>query len=157
MIKLQTKKVLCVAVAVGHVKMTDYELVYNIHLVVNFWSHCSRKIGRISGFYTLTTPRASPSTYTRKWKWSCSVVSDSLRPRGLCSPPGSSVHGILQARRLEWVAISFSRGSSQLRDRIHIFCILCIGRWIFYPCATWEDLNYNNTFRNSSIKQDDGW
>ena len=29
-----------------------------------------------------------------------------------CSPPGSSVHGILQARILEWVAISFSRGSS---------------------------------------------
>ena len=35
-----------------------------------------------------------------------------------CSPPGSSVHGILQARILEWVAISFSRGSSQPRDRI---------------------------------------
>ena len=34
-----------------------------------------------------------------------------------CSPPGSSVHGILQARTLEWVAISFSRGSSQPRDR----------------------------------------
>ena len=33
-----------------------------------------------------------------------------------CSPPGSSIHGILQARILEWVAISFSRGSSQLRD-----------------------------------------
>jgi len=33
-----------------------------------------------------------------------------------CSPPGSSVHGILQARILEWVAIPFSRGSSQLRD-----------------------------------------
>ena len=32
-----------------------------------------------------------------------------------CSPPGSSVHGILQARVLEWVAISFSRGSSQPR------------------------------------------
>ena len=32
-----------------------------------------------------------------------------------CSPPGSSVHGILQARILEWVAISFSRGSSQPR------------------------------------------
>ena len=40
----------------------------------------------------------------------CSVVSDSLRPHGL-SPPGSSVHGILQARILEWVAISYSRGS----------------------------------------------
>ena len=34
-----------------------------------------------------------------------------------CSPPGSSVHGILQARILEWVAISFSRGSSPSRDR----------------------------------------
>ena len=34
-----------------------------------------------------------------------------------CSPPGSSVHGIPQARILEWVAISFSRGSSWLRDR----------------------------------------
>ena len=33
-----------------------------------------------------------------------------------CSPPGSSVHGILQARILEWVAIPFSRGSSWLRD-----------------------------------------
>ena len=33
-----------------------------------------------------------------------------------CRPPGSSVHGILQARILEWVAISFSRGSSWLRD-----------------------------------------
>ena len=41
-----------------------------------------------------------------------SVVSNSLQPHGLYSPPGSSVHGILQARILEWVAISSSRGSS---------------------------------------------
>ena len=34
-----------------------------------------------------------------------------------CSPPGSSVHGILQAKIFEWVAISFSRGSSQFRDQ----------------------------------------
>ena len=39
------------------------------------------------------------------------VLSDSCNPMD-CSPPGSSVHGILQARILEWVAISFSRGSS---------------------------------------------
>ena len=39
------------------------------------------------------------------------------------SPPGSSVHGILQARNLEWVAIPFSRGSSQPRDQIWVFCI----------------------------------
>ena len=34
-----------------------------------------------------------------------------LQPHGLCSPPGSSVQGILQARILQWVVISFSRGS----------------------------------------------
>ena len=39
------------------------------------------------------------------------------------SPPGSSVHGILQARILEWVAMPFSRGSSQPRDWILVFCI----------------------------------
>ena len=40
-----------------------------------------------------------------------------------CSLPGSSLHGILQARVLEWVAISFSRGSSQPRDRTRVSCI----------------------------------
>ena len=56
----------------------------------------------------------------------CVVVTESCPP--LCdsmeySPPGSSVHGIVQARILEWVAITFSRGSSQPRDQIHISCI----------------------------------
>ena len=37
-----------------------------------------------------------------------------------CSPPGPSVHGILQARILEWVAISFSRGSSRPKDPTHV-------------------------------------
>ena len=40
-----------------------------------------------------------------------------------CSPPGSTVHGILQAGILEWVAILFSRGSSQPRDRTQVSCI----------------------------------
>ena len=49
---------------------------------------------------------------------SSSVVSNSM---GLCAlPPGSLVHGILQARILQWVAISFSRGSSQPRDQTRI-------------------------------------
>ena len=50
-----------------------------------------------------------------------------------CSPSGFSVHGISQARLLEWVAISFSRGSSQPRDWTHISCI---GRQILYHWAT---------------------
>ena len=40
-----------------------------------------------------------------------------------CSPPGSSAHGISQARILEWVAISFTRGSSWPRDQTNISCI----------------------------------
>ena len=40
-----------------------------------------------------------------------------------CSPPDSSIHGILQARILEWVAISSSRGSSQPRDQTQVSCI----------------------------------
>ena len=44
-----------------------------------------------------------------------------------CSSSGSSVHGILQARILEWVAISFSRGSSQPGDGTHISCL--VGRF----------------------------
>ena len=44
------------------------------------------------------------------------------------SPPGSSVHGSLQARILQWVAISFSRGSSQPKDQSCVSCISCISR-----------------------------
>ena len=50
-----------------------------------------------------------------------SVLSDSLRLHD-CSLPDSSVHGLLQARILEWVAIPFSRGSFQPRDRIWVSC-----------------------------------
>ena len=45
-----------------------------------------------------------------------------------CSPPGSSVHGILQERILEWVAMPSSRASSQARDQTHVFYISCIVR-----------------------------
>ena len=73
-----------------------------------------------------------------------------------CSPPGSSLSmakmdifvdvqrwtsaWILHARILEWVAISFSRGSSQPRDQTSVSSIYCIGRWVLYPLVTWEVL-----------------
>ena len=65
----------------------------------------------------------------RDFLFFCVVVVQSLSHVPLfcdpmdCSPPGSFVHGISQARILEWAAISFSRGSSGLRDRIHVSCI----------------------------------
>ena len=49
-----------------------------------------------------------------------------------CSPPGSSVHGMLQARILDWVAISSSRGSSEPKNRTCISCVSCISRWVLY-------------------------
>ena len=52
-----------------------------------------------------------------------------------CSSPGSSVHGFLQARKVEWVAISFSRSSSRTRDWT---CVSCVGRQILYHWATRE-------------------
>ena len=59
---------------------------------------------------------------------SCPSLSD---PMG-CSPLGSSIHGILQARIPEQVAISSSRGSSRPRDQTHISCFSGIGRKILY-------------------------
>ena len=67
---------------------------------------------------------------------SCSVVSDLCNPMD-CSPPGSSVPGILQERILEWVAISFSRGSSQPRVQTQVSRI---GGGCFTIWATREDL-----------------
>ena len=49
-----------------------------------------------------------------------------------CSPPSSSVHGVLQARILERVAIPFSRGSSRSSDWTQVSCMSCVGRQILY-------------------------
>ena len=61
------------------------------------------------------------------WVWSC-FSSVQLCSSMDCSPPGSSVHGILQARTLEWVAMPSSRGSSWPRHRTQVSYISCIGR-----------------------------
>ena len=57
-----------------------------------------------------------------------------------CRLPGSSVHRILQAKIVEWVAISSSRGFSQHRDWTSVSYSSCIGRQIPYHWATWEAL-----------------
>ena len=74
-------------------------------------------------------PAPNPSQHQSLVVQSCPTLRDPMD----CSPPGSSVHGISQARILEWVAISSSRGSSQRRDQTHVSCILCLGRWVLYP------------------------
>ena len=68
-----------------------------------------------------------------------------------CSPTGFSVHGIFQARILEWVAISSSRRLSQPRDRTLISCGSFIDRWILYHHITWE-AHIQETFSESRAR-----
>ena len=65
--------------------------------------------------------------------WPCCHVH--VCSRGL---PGLFVHGTVQARILEWVSYSYSRGSSWLRDWTRLSCVSCIGRWVLYHWAIWE-------------------
>ena len=63
-----------------------------------------------------------------KWLQSCLTLCDPMD----CGPPGSSVHGILQARILEWVAMPSSKGSSQPRDQTCVSYFSSIRRQILY-------------------------
>ena len=73
----------------------------------------------------------------------------------LCNPigysvPGSSVHAILQARILEWVARPFSMGSSQLRDWT---CVSCIAGRFFTHWATWEVSTHMHTHTHTHARK----
>ena len=91
-------------------------------------SDCNREIG--APCFHLTHGMESELGARLLWEY-CSVtlvLSHSMD----CSLLGSSVHGILQARILEWIAITFSRRSSQPRDHTCISYISCIGRRVLY-------------------------
>ena len=89
----------------------------------------------------------------RVYEWYACVSAQSLQSYPTlrdpmdCSPLGSSVHGIIQARILEWVVISYFRGSSRpgirVRDQTHVFCVSCIDRWILYHWEAWEAYTEN--------------
>ena len=83
-----------------------------------------------------------------------------------CSPPGSSVLGVSQARILEWVAISFSRGSSRPRDRTQVSHIagrgfnlwatreaqdICGDNTKSYPCRVWENQGQSNSNNDNQL------
>ena len=88
-----------------------------------------------------------------------SILSNSLCPMD-CSPWGSSIHGILQAKILEWVAISFSRGSTWPRDWTQVSCF---AGGFFTVWATTETLeagygyvneywHYENIYKKTYVK-----
>ena len=90
-----------------------------------FWAYC------------VQLERQLTHAHIVPWVPSHSVASTLHSPMDR-SLPGSCVHVIFQAKTLEWVATSSSRGSSPSRDRTQVSCVSCIGRWILYHCATWE-------------------
>ena len=78
---------------------------------------------------------------------SCSTLSNPMD----CSPRGSSVHKISQARILEWVATCFSRGSSWPRDRTHVSCVPCIAGRLFFLLSHWGSPYFSLTGDNIEI------
>lgn len=87
-------------------------------------------------------------SWTRLSNWTeLSTVCDFMD----CSPPNSTVHGILQARKLEWVAISFSRGSSWHRNRIQVSCFA--GR-LFFFFTVWVTREARSKVLNSPLYHD---
>ena len=80
-----------------------------------------------------TWPRPS-SCYCMTSCFSCAWLYDLMD----CSPPGSSVPGILQTRILVWIALPFPRGSSRPGDWTRISCVSFIASGFFIHRATWE-------------------
>ena len=90
-------------------------------------------------------PFPSPMHESEKWKWSRSIVSLCPTPSDPmdCSLPGSSIHGIFQARVLEWVAIAFSNGLVTKGQKI---------AWGFNPLPDWSALISLLLFASDPIK-----
>ena len=90
------------------------------------------------GAWWATVHRVTKSRTRLKW------LSTTLD----CSPPGSSVHGIFQARILDWVAISYARESSWPRDGTHVSCVCCTGWQILFYWAVLPFLKLLNGIHN---------
>ena len=87
----------------------DSDLITNLRMSYFHWIYFSNVLSCFSRVWLFETP----------WTVACSL-------------PGFSVHGILQARILEWVAVSSFRGSSWPRDRTHVSSFSCTGRRVLY-------------------------
>ena len=112
----------------GNGKLLQYSCLQNFHAQRNLASYSPRGCKGLNT--TEHTHTQSPGSII--WLCVCVFVTQScciLCNPVDCSLPGSSVHGILQARIPQWVAISSCRGSSRPRDRT---CVSCIGRLILY-------------------------
>ena len=92
-------------------------------------------LGATEGCECGSRGEGSVTVGSRKFTWPSKESLTLCDPMD-CSPPASSVHAISQARILEWVPISYSRGSFWPKDQSHVSCISCISRQILHHCTT---------------------
>ena len=91
-----------------------------IYIYIFFFSYIHQKISIrmfTTKFFVIAPSRTQPKCSTVQW------VKVTKSCPALCNPVNYIVYGIVQARILEWVAIPFCRGSSQLRDRTQVSCL----------------------------------
>ena len=118
-------------------QLGGHRLVNWAFLVSNNRDHTAPLVNTLLGLMKYPMTSRMPETYltySGVHAQSCLTLWDPMD----YSPPGSSVHGILQERILEQVAMSSSRGSSQPRDRSCGSRVSCISTWLLYHCATRE-------------------
>ena len=120
----------------------EYLLIVLVYLDNHFWIYIYIYI-----YIYIALCHIQVKLWRKRVAQSCPTLCDPVD----CSLPGSSVHGILQARILEWVAISFSRGSSWLRDQTQVSHIAgrCFTLWI-----TKEAPTSDSGLKNSLAVQD---
>ena len=114
------------------------------HLLISWLQSPSAVVFKLQLIYNIVLVSV---VQQNDWAMHVSAVWSVCQPRLiLCdsmdySPPGSSVHGISQARILEWAAIFSSRGSSRPRDKACVSCMSCASRWILYHWTMGESFN----------------
>ena len=103
-----------------------------------YWNKMKTKLYFRAVIYTYLGIFESLGTYLCKYVFVVAVPSHVLSNSRDCSLPASSVHGIFQAKILQWVAIFYSREFFLPRVLTHISCVSCTGKQILYHCTTWD-------------------
>ena len=116
-----------------------------MQIIICVWKRRKNNFNHTACSHMIPRALSLSSLWILPWKKKCCVlcICAQLCPTLCgpmdCSPPGSSVHGIFQVSILEWVPMSSSRGSSQLRDQAWDSRVSCIGRQsLYHHCTIWE-------------------
>ena len=122
---LEPKKIKSAYVSIVFPSIVCHEVMGPDAMILLYWMLSFKPAFSLSFFTFIKKLFSSTLPATKKKrKRSCSVMSYSLQPHGLYSPSGSSVHGILQASILEWIACPPYEIFSTLELNPHLLCLL---------------------------------